>query len=378
MTTDTARRTIAARLTGSLAALALLVAVPPAAAQDPAPAEDAAAAWETWTPTWSDSDIARLAEALSGSWLSTIPVEAFGGEGDAGSVNYRLLINPAPVAGVPDALYVESYRVDEPASPFRQAVMQFYRGKDGLRLRTFEINFLDQADEIARGVFVGMGLVPEAFPQLSREDLIATLDLAITPSRNGFSGETPYPYPTGEGGAVEMTSSMTLAGDTLTTADRGYGPDGSVVWGAGESGEYTFRRESASHIEVDRRDDGLIIMDLISPETGDAPQDGDTMYVHYTGWTVDANKFDSSYDRNRPWAVTYPPDRVIDGWKRGFGDVRTGTFRKLVIPSQLAYGAQGVPRSGIPANATLYFHTEIMAVQSPPETNTSVSPTPGG
>lgn len=344
---------------------AFLLTTPATLAQDENPQASAPAysdVWEAWTPTWSSPEIARAAEALSGAWKTTGPIAESGGDA-TGSVEMLMTIQPAPVTGVPDALYVEQYRADNPARPFRQSVMQFYPFKDGLRLRTYEII----RDESGKGVLAAMGYVPEAFPDLNRNELIATLDLNVTPSGNGFKGQTPYPYPTGVGGAVEMTSEISLNGDALRTADRGYDAAGNVVWGAGDTGAYSWTR-SEPWATVDRNAGGLALINLNHPN-GEAPEDGGRVFVHYTGWTADGHKFDSSRDKGQPWPLTWPVSemRVIEGWKQGFDGVVMGTIRKFVIPAGLAYGENGVPRANIAPNATLYFDTEIMAVQPKPE-----------
>ncbi|MBZ0171958.1 MAG: CpcT/CpeT family chromophore lyase, partial [Phycisphaerales bacterium] len=309
--------------------------------------------WEAWSPTWSDSDIEQAANAFIGSWKTTTAVGESGGDA-GGSSDMLMTVAAAPVTGVSDALYVEQYRADT-ARPFRQAVMQFYRFKDGLRLRTYELI----RDEAGKGVLVAMGYVPEAFPDVSRDELIATLDLDIQVTGDGFKGRTPYAYPTGAGGAVEMTSQISISGDTMRTADRGFAADGTIAWGAGEDASYNWTR-TEPWIEVERREGGLAIIDLVKPED-DTPEVGGRIYVHYTGWTTDGNKFDSSRDKGQPWPLTWPVSemRVIAGWQQGFGGVTKGTVRKLVIPTALAYGERGVPRAGIGPNATLYFDTEV-------------------
>lgn len=340
-----------------------------AIAQD-APAPEAAPlqygeVWETWTPTWTTPAIQSVAEAFIGTWKTTAPVGETGGDA-SGSTDMLMTVSPAPISGVADALYVEQYRADSPGKPFRQSVMQVYKFKDGHRLRTFEI----MGDDSRQGILMGMGHLPEAFPGLGRDELIATLDLDISPSSNGFKGRTAYPYPTGVNGAVEMTSEITVDGDRMTTADRGYGPDGSIVWGAGASGSYTWTR-AEDWANVERRPGGLATITFVNPDD-DAPVDGGRVFVHYTGWTADGNKFDSSVDKGQPWPLTWPvsEQRVIEGWKQGFDNVHKGTVRKLIIPPALAYGAAGVPRANIGPDAVLYFNTEVITIQAPaPDVN---------
>lgn len=53
---------------------------------------------------------------------------------------------------------------------------------------------------------------------------------------------------------------------------------------------------------------------------------------------------------------------VIKGWDKGVAGMRVGDKRKLVVPAEMAYGTTGV-KGLIPANSTLYFDVELMAVK---------------
>ena len=50
--------------------------------------------------------------------------------------------------------------------------------------------------------------------------------------------------------------------------------------------------------------------------------------------------------------------RVIEGWDRGISGMRVGGRRELIIPADMAYGAQGQGQS-IPPNAPLIFDVEL-------------------
>jgi len=53
---------------------------------------------------------------------------------------------------------------------------------------------------------------------------------------------------------------------------------------------------------------------------------------------------------------------VIPGFSQGVQGMRVGGLRRVVIPPNLAYGAQG-QAPDIPGNATLVFEIELLAVQ---------------
>lgn len=94
---------------------------------------------------------------------------------------------------------------------------------------------------------------------------------------------------------------------------------------------------------------------------GASPKRGDTVSVHYTGWLTDGTKFDSSVDRNEPFAFVLGTGQVIQGWDQGVAGMRVGDKARLTIPPELAYGQQGYP-GAIPPNATLIFEVELLAI----------------
>lgn len=99
--------------------------------------------------------------------------------------------------------------------------------------------------------------------------------------------------------------------------------------------------------------------------TGAAPKTGQKITVNYTGKLTDGTLFDSNVDPSKghvkPFETTIGVGQVIKGWDEGFLTMKVGGKRKLIIPGDLGYGANG---SGeIPPNATLIFDVELLKVQ---------------
>ncbi len=105
---------------------------------------------------------------------------------------------------------------------------------------------------------------------------------------------------------------------------------------------------------------GLHVLDLEVGE-GEEASIGLLATVHYTGWYLDGEKFDSSLDRGEPYPVPLGAGKVIQGWDEGLVGMRVGGKRRLVIPPELGYGREG--GRGIPPNSTLVFDVELVNVE---------------
>ncbi|MGV8977152.1 MAG: FKBP-type peptidyl-prolyl cis-trans isomerase [Cellulomonas sp.] len=91
--------------------------------------------------------------------------------------------------------------------------------------------------------------------------------------------------------------------------------------------------------------------------TGAAVTDGQTITVNYTGWLWDGTKFDSSWGGSK-FTTALTKGSIIPGWVQGLVGQTVGSQVLLVIPPDLAYGADA--KGKIPANSTLTFVVDIL------------------
>jgi FKBP-type peptidyl-prolyl cis-trans isomerase len=102
--------------------------------------------------------------------------------------------------------------------------------------------------------------------------------------------------------------------------------------------------------------------------TGPQLKTGETVILNYTGTFTNGVKFDSSHDRDQPFAFKLGTGQVIKGWDEGVAKLRVGDQAILVIPGKLGYGPKGVPNA-IPPDATLIFIVEVVDVKATSSTD---------
>lgn len=110
------------------------------------------------------------------------------------------------------------------------------------------------------------------------------------------------------------------------------------------------RKEAVSKLEIEDIEIG----------TGEEVKPGATITAHYTGALVKNGViFQSSHDFGK--AITFGLDQVIQGWTEGVPGIKVGGMRRLVIPSQMAYGSVRAAKN-IPPNSDLVFDIELVEI----------------
>ena len=114
---------------------------------------------------------------------------------------------------------------------------------------------------------------------------------------------------------------------------------------------------AAAPADATKTESGLAYK-VLSKGTGSAhPAATDKVTVHYTGWTTDGKRFDSSVMRGAP--ATFPLNGVIKGWTEGVQLMVVGEKARFWIPAELAYGES--PRRGAPSGM-LVFDIELLEI----------------
>jgi FKBP-type peptidyl-prolyl cis-trans isomerase len=112
---------------------------------------------------------------------------------------------------------------------------------------------------------------------------------------------------------------------------------------------------------------------VLKEGTGEMPKPTDSVVVAYKGRLVDGTMFDQN--TNFSTAVT---GKTIKGWSEILPLMKTGSKWEVVIPSDLGYGARGMPPK-IPANSVLIFEMELLSITAPPPTPAkAATPSPAG
>ena len=114
---------------------------------------------------------------------------------------------------------------------------------------------------------------------------------------------------------------------------------------------------SDNNIEETPTESGLVFINILEG-SGDSPVAGSKVAVNYTGYLLDGQKFDSSFDRNAPMVFTVGSGMVIKGLDEAVMLMKRGGKAKVVIPYYLAYGDSGY--GSIPSYTNLVFYLELV------------------
>ena len=116
-------------------------------------------------------------------------------------------------------------------------------------------------------------------------------------------------------------------------------------------------------------DSGLQYVELLAGD-GPAPQEGDIIVMHFVGSLADGTEFGNTYEQGEPATVIFGREQLLPGWDEGIGLMKEGGKAQLILPPELAFGAEGYGM--IPPDSQIILDIEIISVEAPPNP-TSVS-----
>lgn len=104
--------------------------------------------------------------------------------------------------------------------------------------------------------------------------------------------------------------------------------------------------QTTKETKMNSTESGILFEILTPAPQGSAkPQVGQKVTVHYTGWLNEdgqpGKKFDSSVDLGQKFEFMVGIGQVIRGWDESVLDMQIGEKRRVIIPSELAYGSRG-------------------------------------
>ncbi len=90
---------------------------------------------------------------------------------------------------------------------------------------------------------------------------------------------------------------------------------------------------------------------------GRHPSPRSIVTAHYTGWTINGKKFDSSRGGT---PVAFRLSDLVEGWIVAMQQMCVGDKWEVYIPAELGYGRFSQP--GIPGCSTLVFEIELLGI----------------
>ena len=190
---------------------------------------------------------------------------------------------------------------------------------------------------------------------------------------------TPFQFPLGQGrviGGWDEGIALLNEGSTarlIIPSDLGYGEfgSGSIPPGASLVFEVELLEilpgSPSDPVEVSEdqfivTDSGLKYFDIESGE-GATPQEGQVVFLHFTGWLEDGAKLGSTLESGQPIPYQLGSGELFPGFEEGISSMKVGGIRQMIFPPELAYGEAGTAGGQVPPDATIIFEVEVLGIQ---------------
>ena len=145
---------------------------------------------------------------------------------------------------------------------------------------------------------------------------------------------------------------------------QNYNPNTALEEKRKTHAQLVFDSAKKSFPNAKQSDSGLTYV-LDGKSKGITPKAGDTLTVHYTGYLLSGEKFESSRDGEaKPITFVYKTQGMIPGFDEAVGMLVKGEKGRFYLPYNLAYGHRQA--GSINAYSDLIFEIELVNIKSVP------------
>ena len=155
--------------------------------------------------------------------------------------------------------------------------------------------------------------------------------------------------------------------EILTTDEYAHEKEAFKHW-IEDLGEYEKvilkRYISEERIDIEPTADGVYYIKQ-QAGTGEIVTVGDTISIHYEGFFLNGKFFDSTRQRDEPLQFVYGQQwQVIPGIDKAIGYMRKHEKGLVIIPSEMAFGADGSVYNIVPPFTSVVFEIELLDVKN--------------
>lgn len=123
-------------------------------------------------------------------------------------------------------------------------------------------------------------------------------------------------------------------------------------------------KEGKAYLDKNKTKSGVTTLpsglqyEVLKTGTGAKPDSSDVVSVNYTLTTTDGKQLETTIGRE---PAKFPVTGVIKGWTEALLKMNVGSKWRVVLPSEIAYGAQG--SRGMKPNQVLIFEMELLTIE---------------
>ncbi len=110
-------------------------------------------------------------------------------------------------------------------------------------------------------------------------------------------------------------------------------------------------------------DSGLQYLEIAAGD-GAAPKAGEIVTIQYIASLPNGTELANTYTEGQPFSTVWGRAHLLPGWEEGIGLMKVNGKAKIVLPPELAFGAEGAGK--IPPNSQILIVMELLSVESAP------------